>query len=149
MNTLNELNDERIVVVIPDIGFNYLDDPENKFKVVNVGITESFGMIYAANLALEGWKVFFYTMVNFALFRPYEMVRNAVVCHNAPVTIIGVSGSGNYNMLGFSHNLLHPEEDFKLCENIGLKHHQPQSNDEVRDVILNAYRENEARYIRL
>lgn len=149
VETLNELNDPKIIAIIPDVGFNYLDDPANKFRVINLGVTEQSSMMIASALALEGFKVFYYSMINFSLFRPGEMVRNGVVCHNAPVTILGVKGSSSYKFLGFSHNLLHEDEDVKFCENIGLKWHRPESNEEVKQAILEAYHSNQPAYVRL
>lgn len=149
VDTLNELNDPKIIVIIPDVGFNYLDKPENKFKVLNLGVTEQSATIIAATLALSGFKVFLYSMINFVLFRPGEMVRNAIVKHNAPVTLIGVSGSEKYKFLGFSHNLLHPTEDIDFCKNIGLRFHTPESEHHVRELIKQAYESNKPRYIRL
>ena len=150
VETLNELaeTDPNIIVIIPDVGFNYLDDPKNKFKVLNLGVTEQSSMIIAAALALSGFKVFYYSMINFSLFRPAEMVRNAVVCHKAPVTIIGVKGSTSYKFLGFSHNLLHEKEDTNFCDNIGLDRATP-SIDEVENVVRYAYESNKPLYIRL
>lgn len=147
VDALNEMDDPEIIVVIPDVGFNYLDRPENKFKVINTGVTEQFAATFAANLALQGKKVFYYTMINFALFRPAEMIRNAVVCHNAPLTVIGVKGSEAYRFLGFSHNLLHDEEDKKFCDNIGLENHFPQTEEELRKILFS--KEAKPRYIRL
>lgn len=149
--TLNELaqTNPNIVVVIPDVGFNYLDDPNNKFRVINLGVTELSTTIIAATLALSGFKVFLYTMINFVLFRPGEMVRNAIVCHDAPVTLLGVKGSSSYKFLGFSHNLLHEKEDFNFCDNIGLKWYEPQTNEEVRQAVLESFHSNKASYIRL
>jgi len=149
INTLNELNDPNIVVIIPDVGFMYLDDPKNKFKVLNLGVTEQSAMIIAATLALSGFKVFYYTMINFSLFRPGEMVRNALVCHNAPVTLLGVKGSSSYKFLGFSHNLLHEKEDFDFCDNIGLMWHNPKSLEEVKEAVLYSYHSKNPNYIRL
>lgn len=151
VETLKELakTDDKIVVIICDVGFNYLSDPNLPFKVINTGVTEQTSMMIATALALEGFKVFYYSMINFSLFRPGEMVRNGVVCHKAPVTILGVKGSSGYKFLGFSHNLLHDKEDFNFCDNIGLKWRNPQSNEEVKDVILNCYQSNEPHYVRL
>lgn len=149
VDTLNSFNDPKIIVIIPDVGFNYLDDPNNKFKVLNLGVTEQSSMIIAAALALEGFKVYYYSMINFSLFRPAEMVRNAVVCHNAPVTIIGVKGSTSYKFLGFSHNLLHEREDLEFCRNIGLEWYCPQGIETVKDVITETYVNPRARYVRL
>ena len=38
VETLNELaeHDPKIIVIICDVGFNYLDDPKNKFKVLEL-----------------------------------------------------------------------------------------------------------------
>ena len=151
VNTLIELakTDDKIVVIIPDVGFNYLSDPNLPFKVINLGVTEQSSMMIATGLALSGFKVFYYTMINFSLFRPGEMVRNGVVCHNAPVTILGVKGSTSYKFLGFSHNLIHEKEDFNFCDNIGLKWHNPQSNEEVRTAVLESYNSGKPSYIRL
>lgn len=151
VDALNELaeTDPNIICVIPDVGFNYLDDPKNKFKVINTGVNEQFSTIFAASLSLQGWRVYYYTMINFALFRNGEMVRNAVVCHKAPVTILGVKGSSSYRFLGFSHNLLHEKEDTNFCENIGLEWHKLTSPSAVKDVIRDGYEHPRAMYIRL
>src|SRR3990167_1068709 len=142
VDTLNELaeKDNKIIVIIPDVGFLYLDDPNNKFKVLNLGVTEASSSIIAAALALSGFKVYLYSMINFVLFSNAEMVRNAIVCHKAPVTILGVKGSSSYKFLGFSHNLLHDKEDFNFCDNIGLVWFNPQNNEEVEKVILENYK---------
>ena len=150
VDTLNRLakTNPNIIVIIPDVGFNYLDDSANKFRVFNFGVTEQSSMIIAAALALSGFKVFYYSMINFSLFRPAEMVRNAVVCHKAPVTIVGVKGSSSYKFLGFSHNLLHDKEDFNFCDNIGLDWYYP-TVEKVRDMVVHAYESNKPSYIRL
>jgi deoxyxylulose-5-phosphate synthase len=71
VQTLNELsqNDPNILVIICDVGFNYLDDPNNKFRVLNLGVTEASSMIIAAALALSGFKPYVYSMINFVTFR--------------------------------------------------------------------------------
>lgn len=153
IDTLCELaeKDKNVVFIIPDVGFNYAETFQNKFpeRFVNTGVTEAFATIFAATLALDGWRPHLYSMINFVLFRPAEMVRNAIVCHNAPVTLLGVKGSSSYKFLGFSHNLLHDEEDFNFCDNIGLKWANPKDNKEVRNAVINAYKNKEAVYIRL
>lgn len=151
INTLNELaeHDSSIIVLIPDVGFAYLDDPNNKFKVINLGVTEQTATLIASGLALSGFKVYLYTMINFVLFRPLEMVRNAIVCHKTNVKLLGVKGSAAYKFLGFSHNLLHDKEDINTCKNIGLKSYIPKTTKEVRDIIKKTYKSKEACYIRL
>lgn len=149
VDTLNELaaNDPHIVVLIPDVGFNYLDG-EHNFKVINTGVTEEATVAMAAGMAIQGMKPYVYSMINFVLFRPAEMVRNCVVCHKANVKLIGVKGSEKYKFLGFSHNLLHEKEDLDFCKNIGLDFITP-SMEEVRETIINTYNEEKPWYIRL
>ena len=100
--------DDKIVLIIPDVGFNYIEEFQKRFpdRFFNLGVTEQSSMIIAAGLALAGFKPYIYSMINFVTFRPYEMLRNAVCLHNANVKIIGVKGSEKYKFLGFSHNLV-------------------------------------------
>ena len=152
VETLNELakHDPNIIVIICDVGFNYLDDPKNKFKVLNLGVTEQSSMIIASALALSGLKPYIYSMINFVTFRPYEMIRNAVCLHKANVKIIGVKGSEKYKMLGFSHNLISEKEEIKVLENLpDFKCFVAEKPEKVRNIILETYKINSPCYIRL
>ena len=61
-----------------------------------------------------------------------------------------VGGSStSYRFLGFSHNLVHEEEDINVCKNIGLDYYIPQSPPEVKDVMIKSYNDQKAAYIRL
>ena len=152
VETLNELaeKDPKIIVIICDVGFNYLDDPKNKFKVLNLGVTEMSSMIIAAALALSGFKPYIYSMINFVTFRPYEAVRNAVCLHKANVKIIGVKGSEKYKFLGFSHNLITEEEEVDALKHLpDFKTYLPESSEDVKKVILESYKSKDPAYIRL
>jgi len=154
INTLIELaeKDDKVVLIIPDVGFNYIDEFEKKFpdRFFNFGVTEQSTMIIAAGLALSGYKPYVYSMINFMVFRPYEMVRNAVCMHNANVKIIGVKGSEKYKFLGFSHNLISENEDIKVLENLpNMKTFVVTDPKEVRSIILDTYKDNSPCYIRL
>jgi transketolase len=152
VETLNELaeHDPNIIVIICDVGFNYLDDPKNKFKVLNLGVTEVSSVIIASALALSGFKPYVYSMINFVTFRPYEAVRNAICLHKANVKIIGVKGSEKYKFLGFSHNLIAEKEEIEVLKNLpGLKSFIVKNPEEVKKVILETYKTNSPCYIRL
>ena len=152
VDTLNELaeHDPNIIVIIPDVGFNYLDDPKNKFKVLNFGVTEQSAMTIAAGMALSGFKPYVYSMINFVTFRTYEALRNAVCLHKANVKIIGVKGSEKYKFLGFSHNLVVENEEIKALEHLPfLKCFIADKPEEVRKVILETYKMNSPCYIRI
>ena len=151
IDTLCELaqKDDRIVLITCDVGFNYIETFQNKFpnRYFNFGVTEQSSVLIAAAMALDGWKPYFYSMINFVLFRPAEMVRNGIVMHNAPVTLIGVKGSESYKFLGFSHNLKHDKEDINFCDNIGLD--WIVATDHIPEMIRERYKQQKPVYIRL
>jgi len=151
VNTLSELakTDDKIIVLIPDVGFNYLSDPNLPFKVINLGVTEQATTMIAVGLALSGFKVYVYSMINFVLFRPYEMVRNGIVNHHANVKLLGVKGSSSYKFLGFSHNMTTDHEDTDTCDLLGLKWYVPKDNEGVKQAVLDSYKDDTACYIRL
>ena len=152
IDTLIELaeKDDKIVLIVADVGFKHADRFKERFpnRYFNLGVTEQSCVMIAVGMAAGGFKPYFYSMINFVLFRPAEMVRNGVVCHKANVKLIGVSGSEKYKFLGFSHNLLHPDEDLDFCKNIGLPAVVPEQ-DEVSDVVRVLYESETPCYIRL
>jgi len=144
--------DNKIVLIIPDVGFNYIEEFQKRFpdRFFNFGVTEQSTMIIAAGLALSGFKPYVYSMINFVTFRPYEMVRNAVCLHKANVRIIGVKGSEKYKFLGFSHNLITKNEEIKVLEHLpNLKSFIVKSPEETRKVLLETYEIDLPCYIRL
>ena len=151
IDTLNELaeTDPNIVVVTCDVGFNYLTGKE-KFKVLNLGVTEFSSSIISSALALSGLSVWFYTMIPFIAFRCHEQVRNAICLHNSPVKLVGVLGGPSYKMLGYSHNLTYPTEDIDTLKTLpGLQIYLPATNDDVRIMVKDAYSNGKSIYIKL
>lgn len=143
--------DERIVLITPDVGFLYLEEFEKRFpnRYFNLGVTEQSIVMIATGMAVAGLKPYVYSMINFVLFRPGEMVRNGLIGHHADVKLIGVKGSSSYKFLGFSHNLLHDKEDLSFCDNIGLKWYTPTDNHQVTAALLEGYESNKPAYYRI
>jgi transketolase len=143
--------DDKIILIVPDVGFSFTEEFEQKFpdRYFNFGVTEQSCVVIASALALDGWKPYVYSMINFVLFRPAEMVRNAVVHHGANVKLLGVKGSEKYKFLGFSHNLSHEREDFDFCKNIGLAAFQGDTEEEIRSIIQFTYTQKTPCYVRL
>lgn len=144
--------DDKIVLVVPDVGFNYIEEFKKRFpdRFFNLGVTEQSTITIAAAMALSGLKPYIYSMINFVVFRPYEMVRNALCLHKANVKIIGVKGSEKYKFLGFSHNLITEDEEIKALENLpNLKSFVIKKPEEVKRVILETYQREGPAYIRL
>ena len=152
IDTLIELaeKDDKIILIVPDVGFNYIEKFQEKFpnRYYNFGVTEQSTILIATAMALDGWKPYVYSMINFVAFRPFEMVRNGIYCHKANVKLIGVKGSEKYKFLGFSHNMIYENEDVEhLMPYIAC--YKPGNPEHVKDVIEETYYRNEAAYIRL
>jgi transketolase len=57
----------------------------------------------ATGLAEAGFIPFVYSIIPFAVLRPYEFIRNGPVQHDLPVRIVGVGAGLEYGLNGFSH----------------------------------------------
>lgn len=153
IDTLIELaeKDDKIILIVPDVGFNYIEKFKEKFptRFFNFGVTEQSTILIASAMALSGFKPYVYSMINFVLFRPYEMVRNGIVGHKANVKLIGVKGSEKYKFLGFSHNMTHEDEDFNACIALGFNAFIPKDAEETKEAMQMAHDREEPAYIRL
>lgn len=141
--------DDKIILIVPDVGFNYIETFKNKFpdRYYNFGVTEQATMLIASGLALSGFKPYVYTMLNFIAFRPFEMVRNGIALHNANVKLIGVKGSEKYKFLGFSHNMIFKDEDIYHLKPY-MKCYKPKL-EQVENIINKTYKIEKPIYIRL
>lgn len=143
--------DPTIVLVIPDVGFSFTEEFQKRFpdRYFNTGVTEQSTMVLCAGLALSGLKPYYYTMINFSVFRPYEQLRNAVCYHNANVKVLGVKGSEKYKFLGFSHNIVENEDFAAVTMMPNIVCHEPLTEEDVKNTIEFTYQHNGPDYIRL
>ena len=97
--------DESIVLLTGDLGSNCLEIFENAYpkRYFNCGIAEQNMLSMASGLAMEGKKVFIYSIGNFNTLRVLEQIRNDVSYMNLDVNIISVGAGMEYGQLGFSH----------------------------------------------
>lgn len=72
----------------------------------NVGVAEQSMIGICAGLAMRGCRPFAYTIATFALYRPFEQVRDDVCYQNLPVTIVGMGAGVTYGSLGSTHHAL-------------------------------------------
>ncbi|CAK0761401.1 Transketolase [Azospirillaceae bacterium] len=99
-------NDSKIVLLSGDLGFSVLEPFAAKFpdRFVNIGVAEQNMVGVAAGMALSGKKVFTYSIVNFAVTRCLEQIRNDVCYHNLDVTVVAVGGGVAYGAQGYTHH---------------------------------------------
>lgn len=81
-------------------------------RFVNTGVAEQVMIGMAAGMAQRGLKPFAYTIATFALYRPFEMVRDDLAYQHLPVTVVGIGGGVSYSTLGGTH---HAQEDVAIA----------------------------------
>jgi transketolase len=81
-------------------------------RFINVGVAEQSMIGMCAGLALKGCQPFAYTIATFALYRPFEMVRDDLCYQNLPVTVVGMGAGVIYSTLGGTH---HTQEDIAVA----------------------------------
>ena len=115
VRTLVELakEDKNIELLTGDLGFGVLkpfwETVPDQFT--DAGIAEQNMTTVAAGMALEGKKVFTYSIGNFPTLRCLEQIRNDCTYHKANVKIVCVGGGLVYGSLGMSH---HATEDLAV-----------------------------------
>ena len=97
--------DPSVMLITGDLGFGVLTDYAERFpnQFLNAGVAEQNMTGLACGLALEGFKVYTYSIANFTTLRPLEQIRNDICYHNANVTLVSVGGGFSYGQLGMSH----------------------------------------------
>ena len=112
------IKNKKIYILVSDISpagnmINFQKKYPQRF--INVGVSEQTMIGMCAGLALEGKRAFAYTIANFSLYRPFEMVRNDICYQNLPVTIVGMGSGTTYANLGGTHIT---QEDISIARSI-------------------------------
>ncbi|HLW46996.1 MAG TPA: transketolase C-terminal domain-containing protein [bacterium] len=119
-NTIYEAGrrDDRIVVVVADIspaGSMQKFRDEFPARFINTGVAEQVMIGMCAGMALRGLRPIAYTIATFALFRPFEFVRDDLCYQDLPVSVVGIGGGVTYSTLGGTH---HAQEDIAVASAI-------------------------------
>ena len=108
-------DDPRLCMVVADIspaGSMERFRTEFPARFINTGVAEQIMIGMTAGMAQRGLRPFAYTIATFALYRPFEMVRDDLCYQNLPVTIVGIGGGVTYSTLGATH---HAQEDIAIA----------------------------------
>lgn len=94
-----------IFLITGDLGYGLWDKIRDDYpdRFYNVGSSEMAMMGVAIGLAMEGKIPYVYSITPFAIYRPFEMIRNYLDHEKIPVNIIGGGRDKEYGYLGFSH----------------------------------------------
>jgi transketolase len=137
VDTLIELagEDERVMLVTADLGFGIFNEYVERFpeRFLNVGVAEQNMIGISTGLALDGWKIFAYSIGNFSTLRCLEQIRNDACYHGANVNVVCSGGGFTYGNLGMSH---HATEDISIMRALpGLTMVVPCDRFETRHAV--------------
>ena len=130
------IKNNKIYILVSDISpagnmVSFQKKYPNRF--LNVGVSEQTMIGMCAGLSMEGMRPFAYTISTFALYRPFEMVRNDICYQNLPVTIVGMGAGTIYSTLGGTHLT---QEDISIARSIpNMNIIAPCDPNELKDVI--------------
>lgn len=139
--TLTELaeKDTRIILLTGDIGYMVVEPFAEKFpdRFYNVGVAEQNMLGIATGLAEDGFIPFVYSIIPFAVIRPYEFIRNGPVLHNLQVRIAGVGAGFDYGHQGLTHWGL---EDIGMMRlQPGMKVIAPADSEQAKNALLSTW----------
>ena len=128
--------DEKIYVIVGDIGYRVFDEFRQKHpdRFINIGICEQSMIGVSAGMALEGLNPWVYTITPFLIERPFEQVKLDIDQQNVNVKLVGYS---DYPTLGPTHTELNGKKLMQLFKNITS--YFPKNGDETQKVTYQAY----------
>lgn len=142
-------DNKNIMVLTGDLGFGVFDtfSAEKPDQFLNVGVAEQNMALVASGLALEGYKVFIYSIGNFTTFRCLEQIRNDIAYHDLDVTIVAVGAGFSYGQLGMSHFAV---EDISIMRGIpGMQIYSPHSDNDLDRCMDDIINSNGPKYLRI
>ena len=143
-----ELN-PNIYLITGDLGYGLWDNIRDTYpnRFFNVGSSEMAMMGMAIGLAMDGKIPFVYSITPFAIYRPFEMIRNYIDHENIPVIILGGGRDDEYGYLGFSHWASEDMVSLNVFKN--LTKFKPNTQDELEGAFRFAINKNKPTYINL
>lgn len=109
-----------IYLITADLGYGLWDRIRDTYpeRFFNVGSSEMVMMGVGIGLAMDKKIPFVYSITPFAIYRPFEMIRNYLNEERIPVKIIGGGRDRDYGYLGFSHWAEEDLEVLKVFKNL-------------------------------
>jgi transketolase len=147
---LNEMKlNPDMYLITGDLGYGLWDNIRDTYpdRFYNVGSSEMSMMGIAIGLAMDNKIPFVYSITPFAIYRPFEMIRNYINHENIPVKILGGGRNEDYGYLGFSHWASEDISVLSVFENITL--FKPNTQDELNSAFQFSINNNSPVYINL
>ena len=138
--------DEKIYVIVGDIGYRVFDEFRQKHpdRFINIGICEQSMIGVSAGMALEGLNPWVYTITPFLIERPFEQIKLDIDQQNVNVKLVGYS---DYPTLGPTHTELNGKKLMQVFKNITS--YFPKNGDETQKFTYQAYEKKGPAFISL
>ena len=117
-------DDDRIFFITADLGFKLWDEIQKKHpdRCIIMGASEQLAMGAGVGLALDGKIPVVYSITNFLIYRPFEIIRNYINYENLPVKMIGSGRDKDYSHDGISHWSEDDKDVMSLFKNVKTYH---------------------------
>ena len=138
-----------IYLITGDLGYGLWDQVRDDYpdRFFNVGSSEMAMMGMAIGLAMDGKVPYVYSITPFAIYRPFEMIRNYLDHENIPVNIIGGGRDKEYGYLGFSHWSHDDKRIMSVFDNVKSFH--PEDMDDLNTAMMYSLSKKHPTYINL
>lgn len=138
-----------VYLITGDLGYGLWDRIRDDYpdRFFNVGSSEMAMMGMAVGLAMDGKIPYVYSITPFAIYRPFEMIRNYLDHEKIPVNIVGGGRDREYGYLGFSHWSDDDKRIMGVFDNIKTYH--PETTEELQDFFSYSLQQRYPTYINL
>lgn len=138
-----------IYLITGDLGYGLWDQVRDTYpdRFYNVGSSEMAMMGMGIGLAMDGKIPYIYSITPFAIYRPFEMIRNYLDHENIPVNIVGGGRDKEYGYLGFSHWAHDDKRIMGVFDNLATLH--PDTEEELEAAFALSLSKEKPTYINL
>ena len=130
-----------IYLITGDLGYGLWDKVKNDYpdRFYNVGSSEMAMMGATIGLAMDGKIPIVYSITPFAIYRPFEFIRNYLHHERIPVKILGGGRNKDYGYLGFSHWAEEDIDVLSVLNNIKLYKPKEFTIDIFKEFLYNTF----------
>lgn len=139
--------DERIWLILPDLGYKLFDLHLEHFpeRVKSIGASEQAACGICVGLALEGKIPFLYSITTFLLYRGFEWHRNYLNHEGIPVRLVGSGLDDDYKHDGITHQPWEAERVLRLFPRIQT--HFPKDKEEIPGIVQSMIENDEPSFL--